>query len=213
VKANLSADQLLELEATGLGERRAEGFGRIAINLDVPPEMDWDPFELDLRPSPVGVLSKDHPLAQGMMKRLLRRDLDEQVLRCARSATQHYVGGIPNSQLSRWRVIVRDALEKKDLPRLKKFAEESKGKPGWKKMERARISFQGDRPRLTEWIEALLEKPEILNQSWEKDFVSERKLGDNSISVDPDLNSEYRLRLLDAVLAIMSKKSGGNNGN
>ena len=59
----------------------------------------------------------------------------------------------------------------------------------------------------------LLENPDMLNQAWGEKFLPERKLGLNSISLNEDLNAEYRLRLLDAVLAIMSKKSGGKDGN
>jgi len=213
IKANVSADKLRDLESTGIGERRAEGFGRVAVNLVAADEMNWESSEPDLAPLAEGSISKDDPLAKLMLARLIRRDLDKQVLHCARQAVENYNGSVPNSQLSRWRVIVRDALDKRDIPRLQKFASNSKGKPGWKKMEKAKININGKPYRLTEWIEALLEKPELLNQSWEKDFTPERKLGHNSSPLDAGLNAEYRLRLLDAVLAIMSKMSGGKDGN
>lgn len=213
VESDASLDDWLKLESTGLGERRAEGFGRIAVNLEMPAEVEWKRVDLELKPPAAGQLAKNDPVAERMLTRLLRRDLDEQIIRCAREAVKLYGGGIPNSQLSRWRVIVRDVLETRDLDRLKKFAQESKGKPGWKKMEKARITFGENRPRLTEWIEDLLEHPDILNTAWEKDFKPGRKLGDAVVAITPDLNAEYRLRLLDAVLAIMAKKSGGKNGN
>lgn len=213
VKANVSADKLRDLESTGIGERRAEGFGRVAVNLAAADEMNWESSEPDLAPLAEGSLAQGDPLAKLMLTRLTRRDLDEQVLHCARQAVENYNGSVPNSQLSRWRVIVRDAFDKRDIPRLQKFAADSKGKPGWKKMEKAKININGKPYRLTEWIEALLEKPELLDQSWEKDFTPERKLGHNSSPLDAGLNAEYRLRLLDAVLAIMSKKSGGKDGN
>lgn len=213
VESNASLDEWQKLESTGLGERRAEGFGCVAVNLDMPEEIKWHKVDLELLPLATGQIAKDDPVANRMLTRLLRRDLDEQIIHCAREATALYVGGIPNSQLSRWRVIVRDVLETSDLARLKKFAEESKGKSGWKKMEKARITFNDGRPRLTEWIEDLLEKPEMLDQAWEEDFRPERKLGSVQVALTPELNAEYRLRLLDTVLAILSKKSGGKNGN
>lgn len=213
VEAQVTAEDLKKLEAEGIGERRAEGFGRVAVNMDMPAEVEWKKVDLELIPLASGQIAKDDAMATRMLTRLLRRDLDEQIIHCARGAAHLYVGGIPNSQLSRWRVIVRDALETSDLARLKKFAEENKGKPGWKKMEKARITFGAGRPRLTEWIEDLLEKPGMLDQAWEKDFKPERKLGDATVVLTPELNAEYRLRLLDAVLAILSRKSGGKNGN
>jgi CRISPR-associated protein Csx10 len=213
VESDASLDDWLKLESTGLGERRAEGFGRLAVNLDMPAEVEWKKADLKLTPLAEGQLAEDDAVANRMLTRLLRRDLDEQIIRCARTAAKLYVGGVPNSQLSRWRVIVRDVLETRDLNRLKKFAEDSKGKPGWKKMEKARVTFGEGRPRLTEWIEDLLEHPEALGTAWEKNFQPERKLGAATVAITPELNAEYRLRLLDAVLAILSKKSGGNNGN
>lgn len=213
VESNASLDDWQKLESTGLGERRAEGFGRVAVNLDMPEEIEWHKVDLELLPLATGQIAKDDPVANRMLTRLLRRDLEEQIIHRAREATALYVGGIPNSQLSRWRVIVRDVLETRDIARLKKFAEESKGKTGWKKMEKARVTFGAGRPRLTEWIEDILEKPEILDQAWEKDFKSERKLGTATVALTTELSAEYRLRLLDAVLAILSRKSGGKNGN
>jgi hypothetical protein len=108
---------------------------------------------------------------------------------------------------------LRDALDAKDeLKRLKDFIQKSKGKTGWKKMEKARVDFDGQYPRLTEWIENLLENPGTLSASWEDGFKPNRSIGKTSINVDKELNIEYRLRLLDAVLAMMAKKSGGKNG-
>jgi CRISPR-associated protein Csx10 len=218
VKANVTAEKLLDLESKGMGERRAEGFGRVAVNLVTPDEMEWKTNDADQAPLAVGTIAKDDPLAKMMLTRLMRRDLDEQVLHCARKTTAVYLNEnntitIPNSQLSRWRVIVRDVLEKRNIPRLQTFVNESRDKSGWKKMEKAKINFNSKPYRLTEWIEALLGDPEMLKQAWENGFSPERKLGLDSVSLNKDLNDEYRLRLLDAVLAIMSKKSGGNNGN
>jgi CRISPR-associated protein Csx10 len=199
VESDASFDDWLKLESTGLGERRAEGFGRLAVNLEMPAEVEWKKVDLELMPLAAGQLTKNDPVAERMLTRLLRRDVDEQIIHCAREAANLYVGGIPNSQLSRWRVIVRDVLETRDLDRLKKFTQESKGRPGWKKMEK--------------WIEDLLEQPEILDKAWEREFNPERKLGDAVVAITPDLNAEYRLRLLDAVLTVLSKKSGGKNGS
>ena len=217
VTASVSADKLLKLEDDGIGERRAEGFGRVAINLNLPDVDDWEKTELELASAAEGKLAKSDPLAKMMLLRILRRDLDQQLLHAARAATEQYLSSenktsVPTSQLSKWRVIVRDALETNDLQRLSKFMADSKGKAGWKKMERARIDFNGKRPRLTEWIESLLNDPDTLKYSWEKEFSPDRSIGNNSITMDKELNIEYRLRLLDAVLAPMAKKSGGENG-
>lgn len=223
IEANADTETLLKLEASGIGERRAEGFGRVAVNLSLPKEsMEWEKISPDLAPPPSEVLASNDPLARQMLARLMRHNLDQQVLLAARNITAPYKGGLSNSQLSRWRVIVRDALGRKDemldgkkydmIGRVKAFfdAENKKKSPAWKKMEKARLSFHGS-PRLTEWMEELLTEPKALERSWEN-FTPTRALGEhNTLSVDADLNAEYRLRLLDAVLEILSKMSGGKN--
>lgn len=223
IESNADAETLLNLEATGIGERRAEGFGRVAVNLSLPEEsMEWAKVSPDLALPPSESLASGDPLARQMLARLLRHGLDQQVLLAARNITAPYEGGLPNSQLSRWRVIVRDALGRKDemldgkkydmVGRVKAFfdAENKKKSPSWKKMEKARLAFHGS-PRLTEWMEELLTKPDTLERSWEN-FTPTRALGEhNTLSVDANLNAEYRLRLLDAVLEVLSKMSGDKN--
>ncbi len=207
-------DELKKLAQSGFGERRAEGFGRVALNLDLPAvEMPLVDIPILLASPQASALPANDPLAARMLKRLMQRDLDEQVIRLARSLTATYKGGLPNSQLSRWRIILRDALTAKDVKRVHDFAEKAKGKPGWKKMEKVRLS-QGNR-RLTEWIDSVLAGDQDWQDTWEKHFSRSRKIGDVTLSADT-FADEYRLRLMDAVLAILSKQNkeeeGGANG-
>lgn len=208
VKANLPLEKLQALEESGLGERRAEGFGRVAIDLELPAnEIPWKPIDLAQAGEPTGSLPAKDPLAALMLTRLLRRDLDEKLVHAARAAMAGYGSNVPNSQLSRWRIILRDALPKRDLARVQKFCQESKGKAGWKKMEKARVRIGNTTPRLTEWIETVLEQPASLYSALGVDETLERRLGSNSAKIS-DLNAEYRLRLLDAVLAMLAKQNG-----
>lgn len=228
INATVDGEKLRTLEETGIGERRAEGFGRVAINLSLPDpekltEDDWNKITPEIVPlaQAGGGLTKDATAAL-MTKRLLRRDLDQRILDAAREMTAEYMKPenkriIPNSQLSRWRVIVRDVLGRGsesgvyDLKRLQDFCANSRGKSGWTKMEKARVQLRDGRPRLTEWIEALLNDPQDLYKAPEIESNLQRSLGSNSSNVE-ELNDEYRLRLLDAVLAVMGKKNGGRNG-
>lgn len=214
-KADVSAEKLFQLEATGLGERRAEGFGRVAVNLSLPDVLDWVAVEENISPALNGTLPQGDALATLMLTRLLRRDLDEQVIRVARTLTCDYKGGLPNSQLSRWRIILRDAMPAKDIQRVSEFCEKAKGKPGWKKMEKTRLFLEGEKPpRLTEWIESVLAGDKDWQAIWNAHFKLAKKIGSVSISAD-EFADEYRLRLMDAVLAILSKQNkeeGGANG-
>ena len=223
VEASVDADKLAALQKTGIGERRAEGFGRVAVNLPLPKiekDKPWpDPVAAKTEaPAKSDNVLAQNPTAKLMVTRLARKDLDEKVIHAARQMTEDYKGNIPNSQLSRWRVVVRSALDKdkngKHNPqKLKTFLAESKGKTGWKKMEKARVKISGEEhpQRLTEWMEELLEMPSKLYEAMKISSDYQRSLGKNVFKMDEELNLEYQLRLLDAVLAVMAKKNGGSN--
>lgn len=210
---NATAEQLRVLEERGIGERRAEGFGRVAINLDLPAaEMKWEGVEIESAPT-AGTLPANDPLARLMLTRLLRRDLDEKIIEAAREMTKTYSEDVPNSQISRWRAILRDCLPQRDIARMQKFCEDNRNKPGWKKMEKARIQVDGQSQRLTGWIESALEQPAALYTALGLDPGCQRGFGpDNSVKTE-ELNAEYRLRLMDAVLVVMSKKNGKGGAN
>ena len=222
VKASVDAGELAKLQETGIGERRAEGFGRVAVNLPLPEIKEDDQWHL-VEAGTQDLANSSNKLAQNatarlMLKRLAQKDLDEKVIHTARKMTEGYKGNIPNSQLSRWRVIVRSVLDEKDkhgkrnLQKLKTFLEESKGKAGWKKLEKARVVIsEQEHPRLTEWMEDLLEQPLNLYKAMRIPTDYQHTLGGNTFKMDEELNLEYRLRLLDAVLAVMAKMNGGSN--
>lgn len=219
IKADVEAKQLADLQETGIGERRAEGFGRVAVNLSPLPIIEKDEQWLKPVSAKIDVPAKSdkalapNPTAKLMVTRLARKELEEKIIHAAREMTSEYQKGkITNSQLSRWRVVVRTALDKKDIKDLLKFIEESKGKTGWKKMEKAKIKINGQEhpQRLTEWMEEWLKKSAML-QDVLKPQLDRFMLGENSFKMEDTLNLEYRLRLLDAVLAVMAKKNGGSN--
>ncbi|MBX3038607.1 MAG: hypothetical protein KF758_16975 [Anaerolineales bacterium] len=222
VNANVDDAKLSDLAKSGLGERRAEGFGWIAVNLLIPESVkdeDWStqrPMIDTLNNNVNNSLGQNHT-ANLMLKRLASREFDEAVIHAAREMTRDYKGSIPNSQLSRWRVIVRDLLDKRNdkggfkLTRLLKFIENSKGKTGWQKMEKARVKIQNETPRLTEWLDEFLKQPDKLFQVLPIKADYKKSLGENEYKITDEINIEYRLRLIDAVLAIMMKKNGGNN--
>jgi CRISPR-associated protein Csx10 len=217
-KDEISPETMRKVEESGIGERRAEGFGRVAVNLSLPDkdkiqDENWldIPLKADtaLDAKSTSSLAENDKLAQQMLKRLLRRDLDQAIITAARKAVNDYKKDqIPNSQLSRWRTLIINGLSQKDpIEDLKQFKENAEGKSGWNKMQKARIEIAGEQTRLTLWIEdELLQKEESLSKALGSGYKNTLSLGDNnSITVDKDLNEEYRLRLLEAVLGMMSK--------
>lgn len=216
VTAEVDAEKLITLQETGIGERRAEGFGRVTVNPYLPnieKDEQWHSVAARMDEPATSTDLAKNKTAELMVKRLVCKDLDEKVIHIARQMTEKYPPGkIPNSQLSRWRVVIRAAIDKKNIADLKKFLSESKGKTGWKKMEKAKIEISEDDPqRLTVWMEEWLEKPEKLKDALKSQSIERFKLGDNTFELDGEANLEYRLRLLDTVLAVMAKKNGGKN--
>jgi len=218
---DITADELKVLENTGIGERRAEGFGSLAITASLPDKIeddDWTPTTASQGVSiNAGNLSaEDNQLAEMMFTRLLRRDLDQLIITKAREMTDGYKSdSVPGSQLSRWRVLLRDALAKgNSTQRIKDFyhAENKKRSPAFVKMEKTRIKFEGSPSRLTEWIEASLEDPQGVNKLLESAPTLNMSLGSDPIKLSEKLKTEYGLRLMDAVLSTMAKKNIGKGG-
>jgi CRISPR-associated protein Csx10 len=221
------------LEETGIGERRAEGFGELAITTSIL-EIDsdrWVPVEVELEKNSTGTggpSAEDNQLAEMMLTRLLRRDLDELILTAARKLTEKYKkDAVPNSQLSRWRVMLRDSIAKQGsillengvetefdpIKRMNDFykAESEKRSAAWVKMEKARVQFDGREIRLTEWIQACLENHEV-NRILESASTLKLAIGSRGIKLSDRLKAEYTLRLMDAVFAIMAKKNSDKGG-
>lgn len=215
--SGVEREALAKLERLGMGERKAEGFGRVAVSVNPQKHFDLETGDLKFETkSSAPLLPSEEPIADLMLKRLLRRELDEKVLSAVINAVSGYKGGVKNSQLSRWRVNLRSAIHaKKGVEAMRDFykKEDSRNSPSWQKMARARIKI-GDAPvRLTEWLNNLLETPESVWGMIGYEGAPERKIGERPLSAKI-MDTEYSLRLMDAVLASMSKKNaeGGDNG-
>jgi CRISPR-associated protein Csx10 len=204
--------RLLELQETGIGERRAEGFGRVAVNLHTVGTFDYSklPRETPISDGAVALSSAERKQAEQILQRLLRRDLEVKLVDAVNKINIH--SDLPNSQLSRWRAIARSALAQTDLKRLADFhaAEEKKASVAWERMRRARVekvsdAGRGQVPRLTDWISDLLVGKDQLKAAF-GGGLPERKLGDLTVLVTETLEKEYRIRLLDAVLSRKAKQ-------
>ena len=212
---------LAKLEETGLGERRAEGFGRVVVEYEMDERIVWNKREPDDDGlSPADDLDEiAQPTAKMLLRRLLRQELDEKLLTAARNLPIKQA--IPNSQLSRWRMQARNAMNEETtvqkLEHMTAFyaSEKKKQSRAWQKMQRARVGRDGS--RLTNWLNEVLTGK---NQPWailyDKKSPPKLPLGNIAVTVDDDLAIEYKLRLIDLVLAARMKANkkakGGQNG-
>jgi CRISPR-associated protein Csx10 len=122
-----NAANLATLEMEGLGERRAEGFGRVICNL-LPSQTsyelrNWHSEQAlsvpDFR-AQVGALDQEsRELAEVMARRILEQRLEARLIK---QTEAHQISGtISNTQLSRLRIIARRSLGSGDLHRIEQF--------------------------------------------------------------------------------------------
>lgn len=209
-------EDLLGLEKTGLGERRAEGFGSIAVDWQQPKSLSWksESFSLEFKAETLPLSEDAAEMGRMMQKCLLKSEMEEHLRDAVRSIK--IVSEISNSQLSRWRVIVRAALsQESDETKLRYVLDftgkkDNKPKPSWKKLEHVRIQGIGSmrHASLTDWIVKILDKDD--KAFWEQMGASakspEIRLGElTPLSPDTTMITEYKLRLIDAVLAKHAK--------
>jgi CRISPR-associated protein Csx10 len=198
----LNTDRILHLENQGIGERRVDGFGRVAVNWleDYPrftaslldSETDWT--EPQLEPN-----SEDSQIAKQMAKRLLEQKLERLLLEKVNSI-QLNPNKMTNSQLSRLMIVARQAIAEENqnpvlelLNNLPKNAETQ--------FENTKVNGKALKKQIGEWLD---------NPS---NWLDLRNLDVRvaSESVPPEqvdrLKLEYTLRLIMAIAKQATKES------
>ena len=198
----LNPDRILHLENQGIGERRVDGFGRVAVNWleDYPrftaslldSEIDWT--EPQLEPN-----SEDSRIAKQMAKRLLEQKLERLLLEKVNS-TQLNPSKMTNSQLSRLMIVARQAIaEGNQNPVLELLNNLPKNADT--QFENTKVNGKAFKKQICEWLD---------NPS---NWLDLRNLGVRvaSESVPPEqvdrLKLEYTLRLIMAVAKQATKES------
>jgi CRISPR-associated protein Csx10 len=207
VTQNVSAAEVRAVENAGIGERRAEGFGRIAINWPRAAELTVR----EIRPEdsffePVAMTPISQALAQKMVQRLLRRDLDRLLAgQIQRLKLKDNLQPMSNAQLSRLRIIALNALPKRDIKRLLEFLCDQNLKA------KARTQFWmariADR-RALEWLRQQLETPTMVWQHLREGRVDIPlpRLGTVEAELTDDLAKEYTIRLIAGILHRAAKE-------
>ncbi|NLS78408.1 MAG: hypothetical protein GXY76_14210 [Chloroflexi bacterium] len=200
VYEGLNAEQRAKLDqwvASGIGERRAEGLGRIAVGWQASPKItltDWkkpkDP------PKAIALSDASHALAGQMANRLLRAELDKKLTEAV--ATLEITNQPPNTQLQRLRSAVLRAQKAGDLGRVVTHMNDLKGAKA--KFEQAWIGGE----RLYKWVVEGIQGDAL----WNKHLAPKKDVALAGVSADVSkLKTEYVARLLDAVLRRAAKGS------
>jgi CRISPR-associated protein Csx10 len=205
--ANAIRTALETLEKSGIGERRAEGFGRIAVNWQTAEHLKKN--ETKPGPPPAKDITENNSvvIAQGMAKRMLRQRLDAAVTERANSLGEK-IKGPKNSQLSRLRLIIHDALRQEPTAgrqRLNVYFNNLFDRQTTRK-QFIRDRVAGD--TLLGWVrERVADEVSI-----DIGEIEPPTIGSNvTAGLTAELIYEYNLRLIDGVLARAAKERKGEN--
>jgi len=194
----INESQIKQLEAYGIGERREDGFGRIAVNWLRKEEFS---ASLAKPSSSYSSLEKEssHLLAEQMAQRLLEQKLEQYL--------QTKVGylkldeGISNSQLSRLQSVARQGLPNGDCSLVISLLNNlpSNAKSQFDRTKIGNISF---RQQLDEWLG---NPGDWINGIEVKIADVERRFDDDRARQDK-LAEKYTLRLIMAVAKKATKE-------
>ncbi|MEA5515827.1 hypothetical protein, partial [Nodularia sp. UHCC 0506] len=193
---DITPEQIQQLENQAIGERKNEGFGRIAINWLT--EEYFDLRQPEQKPSQQPALENEisRNLAKKMAARLLEQKLKQTLLKAI--GRLKIEGNISNSQLSRLQLVARQALSTGDcnmvLSLLDNLPTNSQ-----KKFDKAFINNLTLRKQLEDWL--INPGNWIPNQRNIKVTVAgiERSLTNDKITKDNKLLEKYTLQLIMAV--------------
>ena len=205
---SLTEEQIKLLESKGIGERRVDGFGRIAVN--------WLLFESEFQASsPKQVTLSElnssmdvasQKIASDMTQRILRQNLDALLIK--ELSSKKLKGDISKSQLSRLRLVSRQAITAQNDFSLVKSMLDNLPSNSKKKFEQIKIGSKSFRDQIEEW----LNDPKSWIVSPQNLLVKIRDIEAKLVeplSSDP-IAKEYTLRLIEAV-AKKATKEGKEN--
>lgn len=208
-----SQSQLRDLEDQGIGERRSEGFGRLAVNWHVQePVLRIDPKPIE-PPSPsraIAAGTEGEALAKQMVERMLRRRLDSAITIRANTLGRMIQQPSP-SQLSRVQAVILDALEQSPgegrMRLTSYFAGIQDRQTASRQFTRDRVSGR----TLLEWLRFRVSDASDIWSEFQIQEANLPKVGTVRGALTDQLAYEYNLRLIHEVLALAAKdkRKGG----
>lgn len=194
---------LRKLARLGIGERRAEGFGRLAVNWHTQPEPQRREIEAPISfPPPLSEESKK--LARQMAQRRLRLLLDRKLAEAVNVADLRPPRP-QNTQLSRMRNAVQRARAK-DKPKLITDHLDDL-KDAREQFERARV----ERTPLLRWIKERVSKMDVDKQLLQSDPLPQ--IAGEEAELTEELKVEYTARLIDGVMKKGVKQNQNQEGS
>lgn len=191
------AEDIRHLTEWGIGERRSEGFGRLAVNLQSHAELRWEQARLpDL--AAVELTEMSAVLARQMANRRLRLLLDRQ-LAAAVNGVRLGAHQPQNSQLSGVRTAAQQALVVSNFDAISKHLDNLKG--AREQFEKARVGITP----LNRWIEERVSKLDVEIQLKLGQPPALPEVAGQTAQLTRELRVEYIARLIDGVMKKATK--------
>lgn len=148
-------DKLGWLEWRGIGERRAEGFGRLAVNWQQHATLKGiETAVLEDTPAQITLSHESKQLWDTMQARMARQRVDQEQIAQANALQLRRLP--PKSQINRLRQMITSELlnERPDVAVITRFLGEIRGKKAAQHFDRARV---GNQP-MTDWLKQTAEQ-------------------------------------------------------
>lgn len=201
-EGQLESEQVRILEVEGIGERREEGFGRLAVNW--LEETNFQP-QLPALPSTFNQLllsEASRSIALQMAEKLLHQKLEQQLQKQVGRLTLQ--DSITNSQLSRLRLVAQQALPTGDCNLVISLLDDLPSNAS-NELERTKINSRSFKQQLYEWLRApgcWISNPQELDVS-----IGDVKRGlADEFAKENKLAEKYTLRLIMAVAKKATKE-------
>jgi CRISPR-associated protein Csx10 len=203
----VSQTTLLSAINNGIGERRAEGFGRIAINWQAAaritrrPASEWQEVEA---PIEVSLSEESRRLAQDMAQRRLRSELDRALAKQIDAVATGTRSVPSNAQLSAIRQAVLSGLAQpqRSMQPLKDYLTNLK-EAGRRQLENCRLGAGG--ARLLNWLNERADKLDVHTQLLAGGPLPQ-VAGERAV-LTSDLKVEYTARLIDGVMQTLARRN------
>ncbi len=197
---SINSELLKKAREYGIGERRAEGFGRIAVNWHCRKEYKREKAEQEFESEPKTLDGKSASMAKKLVEKRWRSLLDDKLAKAVNNIT--IKGNASRTQLSRIRVLVHKMWLRCDDNIIKVYLQELNGKA------KEQLNVKVGAKELLEWLnDNYIPTAEnycfkICDKYFQLEDVDEPSLGGVKISEEDrhKLMVEYAARLLDGIL-------------
>ncbi len=195
--SDLNTERIKRYIDTGIGERRRDGFGRIAVNWLTCDERQAGAYndELPVSSPPILKAPAARAVAQRIVDNHLRRRLDAKLYNAVLDLS---IQGKPsNSVLMRVRLAAREAMFKQDIAPVQLLLQDVQDKAAGKSLKDARLN----KDTLYEWLWRLtMDKDVESSLRLDAEVTKPLQIGDIRAYLTEQLRAEYAARLIDGVI-------------